>query len=462
MRIVEWLKILSHENGSDLYLSTGAPPCGKFEGQLRPIASGILQPGEIKDIAYEVMDATQREEFERELEMNLATSIPGFGRFRVNIFVQRNEVAMVCRNIVADIPQWQDLGLPAILPEVVMRKRGLVLFVGATGSGKSTSLAALIDYRNANSAGHIVTIEDPVEFVHTHKKSLVNQREVGVDTRSWHNALKNTLRQAPDVILIGEIRDRETMEHAIAFAETGHLCLSTLHANNANQALERIINFFPEERRSQLLLDLSLNLQAFVSQRLIPTVEGGRCAAVEVLLGTPLVADLILRGELESLKETMEKSANVGMKTFDAALLELYKQGRITEEEALRNADSPNNLRLKIKFVQEEGRAPLPGGPLGTVQQEAQSLSLDVAADDNEGGEELVFETESYAGTDLVIEPSLEEPLIPPLAPASTGAVKPPPVFETSTSMEEVAVTRSVTSEPEDAEADNRGPGRLF
>jgi twitching motility protein PilU len=363
LRITEWLKILSTEGGSDLYLSTGAPPCAKFEGQLKPIASDIMQPGEIKEIAYEIMDATQQAEFEKELEMNLATSISGYGRFRVNIFVQRNEVGIVARNIVADIPKWQDLGLPPILTDVMLRKRGLVLFVGATGSGKSTSLAALIDYRNSNSSGHIVTIEDPVEYVHTHKKSIVNQREVGVDTRSWHNALKNTLRQAPDVILIGEIRDRETMEHAIAFAETGHLCISTLHANNANQALDRIINFFPEERRQQLLLDLSLNIQAFVSQRLIPTTDGKRCAAVEVMLGTPLIAELILRGEIEGVKEVMQKSENMGMKTFDTALFELFREGKITEEEALRNADSPNNVRLKIKFARENSEADEnPGG----------------------------------------------------------------------------------------------------
>lgn len=358
MRINEWLKILSTEQGSDLYLSTGAPPCAKFQGVLKPIASDILQPGEIKEIAYELMDSTQRAAFEADLEMNLATSISGYGRFRVNVFMQRNEVGIVARNIVADIPRWQDLRLPPILTEVVMRKRGLVLFVGATGSGKSTSLAALIDYRNSNSSGHIVTIEDPVEYVHNHKKSIVNQREVGVDTRSWHNALKNTLRQAPDVILIGEIRDRETMEHAISFAETGHLCISTLHANNANQALDRIINFFPEERRPQLLMDLSLNMQCIVSQRLVPTVSGKRCAAIEILLGTPMVADLILRGEVDGIKEAMQKSENIGMKTFDSALFELYQEGLISEEEALRNADSANNVRLKIKFAREgTGRA---------------------------------------------------------------------------------------------------------
>ena len=269
-RIEPWLRVLAENKGSDLYLATGAPPCAKFEGQLKPISKEPLKPGDVEAIADEIMDETQRDDFRRELEMNLAISIPNCGRFRVNIFRQRNEVSIVARYIVMDIPHWQDLGLPEVLPDLIMRKRGLILFVGATGSGKSTSLAAMIDHRNSHSSGHIVTIEDPVEFVHRHKKSIVNQREIGVDTRNWHNALKNTLRQAPDVILIGEIRDRETMEHAISFAETGHLCISTLHANNANQALDRIINFFPEERRDQLLLDLSLNLQGFVSQRLIP------------------------------------------------------------------------------------------------------------------------------------------------------------------------------------------------
>ena len=377
VRITEWLQILSTEGGSDLYLSTGAPPCAKFEGELKPIASELMKPGEIKDIAYEIMDSTQQAEFEQELEMNLAISVSGYGRFRINIFMQRNEVGIVARNIVADIPSWQSLRLPTILPEVVMAKRGLVLFVGATGSGKSTSLAALIDYRNSNSSGHIVTIEDPVEYVHTHKKSIVNQREVGVDTRSWHNALKNTLRQAPDVILIGEIRDRETMEHAIAFAETGHLCISTLHANNANQALDRIINFFPEERRQQLLMDLSLNIKAFISQRLIPTVDGKRCAAIEVLLGTPMVAELILRGEIDGVKEVMQKSENIGMKTFDTALFELYQEGLITEEEAVRNSDSANNVRLKIKFAKESGDS--------TGGQAVGGLSLANMDDENTG-----------------------------------------------------------------------------
>ena len=287
--------------------------------------------------------------------MNLAYTIPGIGRFRVNIFKQRNEISIVARNIVTEIPNVDALGLPPILKDVIMTKRGLVLFVGATGSGKSTSLAALIDHRNTNSSGHIITIEDPIEFIHRHKRSIVNQREIGVDTRSFHQALKNTLRQAPDVILIGEIRDRETMEHAIAFAETGHLCISTLHANNANQALDRIINFFPEERRNQLLLDLSLNLKCFVSQRLVPTVDGKRCAAIEILLGTPTVAQAIHKGEVESIKEIMQKSENLGMQTFDAALFRLYEDGKISFEEALKNADSANNLRLRIKLESTRG-----------------------------------------------------------------------------------------------------------
>jgi twitching motility protein PilU len=373
VRITEWLKILATEDGSDLYLSTGAPPCAKFQGELKPIASEILQPGEIKIIADEIMDNTQQAEFEKELEMNLAISVSGYGRFRINIFMQRNEVGIVARNIVAEIPNWQDLRLPPILTEVLMRKRGLVLFVGATGSGKSTSLAALIDYRNSNSSGHIVTIEDPVEYVHSHKKSIVNQREVGVDTRSWHNALKNTLRQAPDVILIGEIRDRETMEHALSFAETGHLCISTLHANNANQALDRIINFFPEERRAQLLMDMGMNMQAIISQRLIPTLDGKRCAAIEILLGTPMISDLILRGDLDGIKEVMAKSENIGMKTFDTALYELFQEGLITEEEALRNADSPNNVRLKIKFAQESPEEDDAGLSLASIEDEEAS-----------------------------------------------------------------------------------------
>ena len=362
MKIEGWLRTLAEKEGSDLYLSTGAPPCAKFDGQLQPIAKEVMAPGQIAEVANEIMDDTQREEFKRDLEINLAISIGGVGRFRINIFNQRNEVSIVARYIVTDIPHWQDLGLPKILPDLIMRKRGLILFVGATGSGKSTSLAAMIDYRNSNSAGHIVTIEDPVEFVHRHKRSIVNQREVGVDTRSWQNALKNTLRQAPDVILIGEIRDRETMEQAISFAETGHLCISTLHANNANQALDRIINFFPSQKRAQLLLDLSLNLQAFISQRLIPNIDDGRSAAIEVLLGSPTVQELILRGEVASIREVMEKSEELGMMTFDKALFDLYRAGKISEEEALRNADSVNNLRLRIKLADEGSVVSSTGG----------------------------------------------------------------------------------------------------
>ena len=352
MDFKDYLKIMVMKDASDIYLTTGAPPCAKFDGVLKPIEKASLPAGKVKEIAYEVMDAEQIAAFEHKPEMNLALSEPGIGRFRVNIFKQRNQVAMVVRNIKTDIPNMESLGLPPILSKIIMSKRGLVLFIGATGSGKSTSLASLIDYRNTNSTGHIITIEDPIEFVHQHKKSIVNQREVGMDTDSYEDALKNTLRQAPDVILIGEIRDRETMEHAMAFAETGHLAISTLHANNSNQAMDRIINFFPEERRNQLLLDLSLNLRGFVSQRLIPTVEGKRCAAIEVLLGTPLVCDMIKRGDIMELKEIMEKSRNLGMQTFDQALFDLHQSGIITEDEAVRNADSANNLRLKINLAQ--------------------------------------------------------------------------------------------------------------
>ncbi|WP_341502407.1 PilT/PilU family type 4a pilus ATPase [Gallaecimonas sp. GXIMD4217] len=352
--IDQYLTILARNEGSDLYLSTGAPPCAKFHGQLKALAKEPLEPGEIAEIADFVMDEEQRVKFKKELEMNLARSISGVGRFRINIFKQRNEVSIVARYIRNDIPDADQLGLPPILKDVIMTKRGLVLFVGATGSGKSTSLAALIDYRNSNASGHIITIEDPVEFVHKHKKSIINQREVGTDTRSFHDALVNTLRQAPDVILIGEIRDRETMEHALAFAETGHLCISTLHANNANQALDRIINFFPEERRPQLLLDLSLNLKAFVSQRLLPTLDGKRCAAIEILLGTPTVQEMIKRGDVHAIKEIMQKSENVGMQTFDTALFNLHMQGKISLEDAIRNADSANDLRLKVKLAKNE------------------------------------------------------------------------------------------------------------
>jgi twitching motility protein PilU len=351
MEFKDYLKILAHKDGSDLYLTVDAPPAAKFEGSLKPLENIRLTRERIKEIAYSLMDEEQQKAFEQVPEMNLALSEPGIGRFRVNIFKQRNSLALVIRNIKVDIPNADKLGLPPVLKQSIMEKRGLILFVGGTGSGKSTSLAALIDYRNSNASGHIITIEDPIEYIHPHKKSLVNQREVGVDTLSYEDALKNTLRQAPDVILIGEIRSQETMEHALAFAETGHLCLSTLHANNANQALDRIINFFPEERRNQLLLDLSLNLKAFVSQRLVPTVDGKRTAAIEILLGTQLVRDLIQKGDIHSIKEAMEKSENVGMQTFDSHLLRLFKEGTISLEEALNNSDSPNNLKLKINLT---------------------------------------------------------------------------------------------------------------
>jgi twitching motility protein PilU len=350
MEIDALLKTLSSQEGSDLYLSTGAPPCARFDGVLKPLADQLFKPGEIAAIAASIMDAEQRLEFDRELEMNLAISLAGVGRFRVNIFKQRNDVSIVVRNIKLDIPRFEDLKLPPVLLETVMLKQGLMLFVGATDSGKSTSLAALIDYRNRHSSGHIVTIEDPIEYIHRHKKSIINQREVGVDTRSFHTALKNTLRQAPDVVLIGEIRDRETMEHALAFADTGHLVISTLHAHNAHQALDRIINFFPQERRMQLLHDLGNNLKAFVSQRLVRTRDGQRRAAVEVMLGTPTVGDLIRRNELDELKNIMEKSAELGMQTFDGALYALVLEGVISEDEALKNADSLNNLKLHLKL----------------------------------------------------------------------------------------------------------------
>lgn len=380
------LKVLASQDGSDLYLSTGAPPCAKFNGVLKPLSAEPLKPGDVARIAESIMDPEQRVEFNHELEMNLAISVPNVGRFRINIFKQRNEVSIVARNIKLDIPRFEDLKLPEVLLKVVMEKRGLVLFVGGTGSGKSTSLAALIDYRNRNSGGHIITIEDPVEYVHRHKKSIINQREVGVDTRSFHAALKNTLRQAPDVILIGEIRDRETMEHALAFADTGHLAISTLHANNANQALDRIINFFPEERRPQLLNDLGNNLKAFVSQRLVRTSDGKRRAAVEVLLGTSTISDLIKRGDFSSIKEIMEKSKALGMQTFDQALFDLVVEGAISEDEAIKNADSANNLRLKLKLYRD-GPAPAPTPapaaaptppPAATRTQDAASWGLEL------------------------------------------------------------------------------------
>jgi twitching motility protein PilU len=348
------LKEMVDADGSDLFLTSGAAPSMKAHGKMVPMREERFEEGDVKRMAYAVMNEDQRKAFDKSPECNMAIMEESIGRFRVNIFQQRGEVGMVCRTIKTDIPDFRKLGLPEILTKLMMEKNGLILFVGGTGSGKSTSLASLIDYRNQNSSGHIITIEDPVEFVHQHKQCIVNQREVGVDTVSYEEALKNTLRQAPDVILIGEIRTQETMEHAMAFAETGHLCLSTLHANNANQALDRIINFFPEERHKQLFHDLSLNLRAFISQRLVPTVDGKRAAAIEILIGTPRVAELIKNGKIEDIKEVMEKSENIGMRTFDSALYHLYREGKISLEEALRNADSKNNLRLKITLAESD------------------------------------------------------------------------------------------------------------
>ncbi len=350
MDFKKYLRALVQHDGSDLYLTFNAPPAAKFQGELKPLSKELMTSEQLEEIANFLMNDEQKEQFEKKPEMNLALDEPDIGRFRINIFKQRTHIAMVIRNIKVEIPNADDLGLPPVLKEIIMQKRGLILFVGGTGSGKSTSLAALIDHRNASASGHIVTIEDPIEYVHPHKRSLVSQREVGVDTDCYEDALENTLRQAPDVILIGEIRTEETMEHALAFAETGHLCLSTLHANNTNQALDRIINFFPEERHNQLLMDISINLQAFISQRLIPTVDGKRVAAIEILIGTPMVKDLILKGDVMALKEIMEKSEELGMQTFDSHIYKLYKSGRISLEEALKNADSPSNLQVKINL----------------------------------------------------------------------------------------------------------------
>lgn len=353
------LKIMLARKASDLFISVDFPPSMKVDGKMSPVAQAQkLNAVQTKALAYAVMNEKQRTEFEAEKECNFAISPEGIGRFRVNVYVQQACVAMVLRTITSKIPRFDDLKLPPVLKEVSMTKRGLVILVGGTGSGKSTSLAAMIDHRNENSYGHIITIEDPVEYVHKNKNCLISHREVGADTLNWFAALKNTLRQAPDVILIGEIRDRDTMEYAVAFAETGHLCMATLHANSANQALDRIINFFPEERRAQLLMDLSLNLKGVVSQRLIPKSDGkGRCAAIEILLNTPLVADLIFKGEVHALKEAMKKSTEAGMQTFDQALFYLHESGDISYEDALRNADSINEIKLNIKLNSKRARA---------------------------------------------------------------------------------------------------------
>ncbi|MCC7136556.1 MAG: PilT/PilU family type 4a pilus ATPase [Nitrosomonas sp.] len=350
------LRMMLTKKASDLFITADYPPAMKIDGQMTPVTQQVLSSAHTAALARAIMNNRQAAEFETTKECNFAINPEGIGRFRVNAFVQQQRVGIVLRTITTQIPNFDDLGLPPVLKDVVMSKRGLVIFVGGTGSGKSTSMAALIGYRNQNSHGHIITIEDPVEYVHEHINCVITQREVGVDTESWEAALKNTLRQAPDVILIGEIRDRETMEHAISFAETGHLCMGTLHANSANQALDRIINFFPEERRAQLLMDLSLNLRAMVAQRLIPKKTGGRVAAIEIMLNSPLISDLIFKGNVHEIKEIMKKSREQGMQTFDMALFEHYENGLISYEDAMRNADSMNELRLQIKLNGSEAK----------------------------------------------------------------------------------------------------------
>ena len=357
--INDLLKLLISRNGSDLFITADFPPAVKVDGKITKVSPQPLNAGHTLALARAVMNDRQTAEFERTMECNFAISPPGIGRFRVNAFIQQGRVGMVMRVIPGTPPTIDGMGLPQVLKEISMAKRGLCIMVGGTGSGKSTSLAAMVDWRNENSYGHIITIEDPVEFVHPHKNCVVTQREVGLDTQSWEAALKNSLRQAPDVILMGELRDRETMEHAVAFSETGHLCMATLHANSANQALDRIINFFPEDRRTQLLMDLSLNLKAMVSQRLIPRQNSkGRIAAVEVLLNTPLITDLIFKGEVAEIKEIMKKSRNLGMQTFDQSLFDAYESNLITYEDALRNADSVNDLRLQIKLTSRRAKTP--------------------------------------------------------------------------------------------------------
>jgi twitching motility protein PilU len=351
------LRLMVSKKGSDLFITAGFPPAIKIDGKMTPVSAQALTPAHTADLARSIMNDKQTASFEQTKEANFAISPGDLGRFRVSAFVQMSSVGMVLRTINSSIPNFDDLGLPPVLKDVIMSKRGLVIMVGATGSGKSTTLAAMVGHRNENSYGHIITIEDPVEFVHPHRNCIITQREVGVDTEDWEVALKNTLRQAPDVIQIGEIRDRQTMDHAIAFAETGHLCLATLHANSANQALDRIINFFPEERRQQLLMDLSLNLKGMISQRLIPKKDAkGRAVAVEIMLNSPLIADLIFKGQVHEIKELMKRSRELGMQTFDQALFDLYEAGQITYEDALRNADSVNDLRLAIKLESKEAK----------------------------------------------------------------------------------------------------------
>lgn len=351
MKFTDFLRTMAERKGSDLFITTGMAPSMKVDGQLEALADQKLSPDQARELVLGIMNQEQREEFRAKKECNFAISAAGIGRFRVSAFYQRNQVGMVLRRIEFDIPQLDVLNLPEIIKDLAMTKRGLILFVGATGTGKSTSLASMIQYRNENSRGHIISIEDPIEFIHQHKQCIVTQREVGIDTESFETALKNTLRQAPDVIMIGEVRNRETMEYALAFAETGHLCLATLHANNADQALERVIHFFPSERHPQIFMDLSLNLRGIIAQQLVPTPDGkGRRAAIEILLNTPLVSDIIRKGEIHQLKNLMKKSRDLGMQTFDQALFDLFNQGLVSEQEALLHADSPNDLRLMIKL----------------------------------------------------------------------------------------------------------------
>lgn len=350
MEITSFLKVMAQKDASDLFFTVGAPVSVKLKGQTLPLSREALKPGDVQKLAYSFISDKQRAEFEQNLELNFALNLENIGRFRVNVYRQRGEVSMVIRYIKSTIPTLEELHLPPILKELVMEPRGLILVVGATGSGKSSSLAAMIDYRNANKSGHILTIEDPVEFVYQHKKSVVDQREVGLDTLSYENALKNAMREAPDVILIGEIRDQATMQHAIAYAETGHLCLSTLHANNANQAIDRIINFFPDTAHHQLLTDLSLNLKAVISQRLLPSTDNSLVPAMEIMTRSAYIADLIEKREIDMLKEAIEKSRDLGMQTFDQSLYDLYREGKITQATALENADSRNNLSIRINL----------------------------------------------------------------------------------------------------------------
>ncbi|WP_063573398.1 MULTISPECIES: PilT/PilU family type 4a pilus ATPase [Luteibacter] len=369
-----FLKLMVHKQASDLFITAGVAPSMKVQGRIVPITQSPLSAQQSRDMVLNVMTPAQREEFEKTHECQFAISASGVGRFRVSCFYQRNCVGMVLRRIESKIPTPEELNLPPVIKQLAMTKRGIIIFVGGTGTGKSTSLASMIGYRNQNSTGHIITIEDPIEYVHKHEGCIVTQRELGIDTDSWENALKNTLRQAPDVIMIGEVRTRETMEHAINFSETGHLCLCTLHANNANQALDRILHFFPEDRRSALFMDLSLNLKGIVAQQLIPTPDGkARRVAVEVLLGTPLAQDYIRQGEVHKLKELMRDSNQLGMRTFDQSLVELYHAGEISYEDALRHADSSNEVRLRIKLAQ--------GGDAHTLSQGLEGVEIDQVSD---------------------------------------------------------------------------------